>query len=267
MGEAFLHGLSGTAIEAIAVNSSRPHPRQRALQRAATGVLASSSRPRAVLATAIGAVVALTLIGFALRSHPIDLRLAESLNRLHANGLGAVTSLVYHLFSPGPAIALTAVVTAVIWVASRDVRVAVAFAGVIALTWLPSDAIKDLVRRPRPNAALMPHPFLPVQPDPSFPSGHTVFVTSLVIALFFVVRRTRWRPVVAVGGTLLVVLVAAALMIDAVHYPSDVLASIGWAAAVAPAARLVWAVWLMPRIPLFRQREMQTAHPDPVRSQ
>ncbi|MEN0102741.1 MAG: hypothetical protein AAGC90_07430, partial [Curtobacterium sp.] len=40
--------------------------------------------------------------------------------------------------------------------------------------------------------------------------------------------------------------------IDAVHYPTDALASVAWALAVAPAARLVWVDWLMPRIPYLR---------------
>lgn len=35
--------------------------------------------------------------------------------------------------------------------------------------------------------------------------------------------------------------------VDAVHYPSDIAASVAWALAVAPAARLVWVDSVMPR--------------------
>jgi hypothetical protein len=35
--------------------------------------------------------------------------------------------------------------------------------------------------------------------------------------------------------------------VDAVHYPSDIATSVARALAVAPAARLVWVGWVMPR--------------------
>jgi undecaprenyl-diphosphatase len=237
-------------LETVAVNSSRPRLNPHTPADAA--ILSRSARPTAALVTAIVTVAVLTAAGFALKSHPVDLGLAQSLNALHVHGVAALTDLAYHLFSPAPAIASTVIVTAVIWLLSRQVRVAAAFAGVVAISWVPSDLIKDVVHRTRPDVRLMPHPFSPVQPDPSFPSGHVVFVTSLVIALFLVLQRTAWAPVVVVAGTILVVLVSVSLMIDAVHYPTDVLASLAWGLGVVPAARVVWVDWLMPRIPFLK---------------
>ena len=49
----------------------------------------------------------------------------------------------------------------------------------------------------------------------------------------------------------LIVLVALALAVDAVHYPTDISASVAWSLAVAPAARLVWVDWVMPRVPVL----------------
>jgi len=40
-----------------------------------------------------------------------------------------------------------------------------------------------------------------------------------------------------------------------VHYPTDAAASILWALAVTPAARVVWVDWAMPRIPFLRPRD------------
>lgn len=80
----------------------------------AVGILAPSKRPIAVLVTAIIAVIVLTAVGFALKHHPVDLGLAQAFNHLHVGALGALTTLVYHLFSPAPAIIITAAVTALI---------------------------------------------------------------------------------------------------------------------------------------------------------
>lgn len=217
------------------------------------GILRPSQHPVAILVTAAITIVVLTGIGFVLTSHPIDLALSKALNMSHAGSMARLTNVVYQLFSPIPAILITVVATGVIWALSRQLRVAAAFAGVVAATWIPSDLIKLAVHRPRPDIHLMTHPFYPVQVDPSHPSGHTAFVTAFVVAVIFVLRGTRWLPLGAVLGAILVIVVAVSLSIDAVHYPTDVLASILWSLAVAPAARLIWADWLMPRIPLLRE--------------
>lgn len=216
------------------------------------GILRPSQHPLAILVTAAITIVALTSIGFVLASHPIDVALSQALNMSYAGSMGRLTNTVYKLFSPIPAILITVVATAVIWALSRQLRVAAAFAGVVAATWIPSDLIKLAVHRPRPDIHLMTHPFFPVQLDPSYPSGHTVFIAAFVIAVIFVLRGTRWLPLAVILGTILVIVVAVSLSIDAVHYPTDVVASILWSLAVAPAARLIWVDWLMPRIPLLR---------------
>jgi membrane-associated phospholipid phosphatase len=81
------------------------------------------------------------------------------------------------------------------------------------------------------------------------PCGHTAFIVALVVAFAFVVHGTRWHPIVVGVGTFLIVLVTLALAVDAVHYPTDIAASVAWSLAVAPAARLVWVDWVMPQVP------------------
>ena len=229
-------------------------PRRIRSTRSVNGILRPSRRPVAVLIVAVAAIIAITAGGFALKAHAIDLGLSETLNRMHTGFIGEVTTLVYHVFSPTPAIIITVVVTGMIWVASRQLSVAAAFAGVVAVTWIPSVLVKELVHRSRPDAHLMAHPYTPVQVDPSYPSGHIVFITVFVIALVFVLRGTGWTSVGVIGGTALILIVAFSLMVDAVHYPTDVLASVVWSVTVAPAVRYLWAAWLMPKIPYLRPR-------------
>ncbi|MBT2504160.1 phosphatase PAP2 family protein [Curtobacterium sp. ISL-83] len=201
------------------------------------------------------------MAGFVLRASEPDAALADAFNTLHTGTVAAVTNLVYHVFSPVPAIAITAAVTALIWALRKDVRAAAAFAGVVALTWIPSDIVKIVVHRPRPDVYLLTHAYTPLQVDASYPSGHTVFVTAFVIALILVTRHTRWSRLVCVLGVLLIAGVAMSLLIDAVHYPTDVIASILWALAVAPAARLIWVDLLMRRIPILRPNSYLTVRP------
>lgn len=118
---------------------------------------------------------------------------------------------------------------------------------VVALTWIPSDLAKILVERPRPDAQLLAHPYSPAQVDASYPSGHTVFIAAFVIAALYLLGGTRWFRTALVIGIVLVAVVALSLVIDAVHFPTDVLASIVWSLAVAPAARLVWVDWILAR--------------------
>jgi undecaprenyl-diphosphatase len=250
----------------LARRSSYEQPAVPAATRAETravrpvnGILRPSRHPVFVVVIAVLGALLVTAVGFALRSHAIDLALAQALNTLHTGVVGTVTTLVYRGLEPVSAIAITIVTTGLIWLSTRQYRVAVAFAGMVAITWIPSDIVKILVSRPRPEAALLTHPFVPAQVDASYPSGHTVFITAFVIALLFVLRGTRWMPVGVVLGVIAVLGVATAVTIDAVHYPTDTVASIVWAVTVAPGARVVWVDWIMPRVPGLRPRSARAA--------
>ncbi len=216
-----------------------------------TGILQpTTSRARAI-AVAVAAAVLVTVGGFVLRAHSVDMGADVDLNRLRTGVVGALATGVYHLFSPVPAVLITVVLTGVIWAWARDLRVAAAFAGVVAATWLPSAVIKLLVHRQRPDSALLSHPYTPALTDASYPSGHAVFVTTLAIALVLVLRGTRWQSPATAIGAVVVAVVAVALVTDGVHFPSDVIASMVWALAVAPAVRYVWVDLVMPRLPLL----------------
>ncbi|GGK89539.1 undecaprenyl-diphosphatase [Curtobacterium luteum] len=203
-------------------------------------------------------VAALVLIGFLLRAHPVDEPLARSLNAAHTGTAAAVGSAVYAAFEPVPAVLLTVALTALVWIRTRRVATAAGFAGTVALTWITSDLLKLVVARPRPDGSVLPHPFVPVQPDPSFPSGHAVFVTALLLAVLALVPPGRRRRAVAVVGGLGVLFVVLALAVDGVHWPTDLAASVVWALAVAPAARAVWVGNVVD--PLARRLEQTGRH-------
>lgn len=226
----------------------RPRGRSSA-DRDVIGILEPARYPLASVVLAVVAVFVITGVGFTLGT--VDLGLSKALNALHTGALGAFTDGVYHVISPAPAIAITFVVVGVIWWRTRDLRPALAFGGTIAITWIPSAVVKEIVHRARPDVAVLPHPF-PVQPDPGYPSGHTVYITAFVIALIWLLRENRWHRVVLVAGVVAIVVVFFAVSIDAVHYPTDAAASILWSLAVAPGVRVVWVDWLMPRIPFLR---------------
>ncbi len=226
----------------------RPRGRSSA-DRDVVGILEPARYPLASVVLAVVAVIVITGVGFTLGT--VDLGLSKALNALHTGALGAFTDGVYHVISPAPAIAITFVVVGVIWWRTRDLRPALAFGGTIAITWIPSAVVKEIVHRARPDVAVLPHPF-PVQPDPGYPSGHTVYITAFVIALIWLLRENRWHRVVLVAGTVAIVVVFFAVSIDAVHYPTDAAASILWSLAVAPGVRVVWVDWLMPRVPFLR---------------
>lgn len=216
------------------------------------GILDRNPYPLVSVAVAVVAVIVITIVGFTLGT--VDLGLSKALNSLHTGVVGAFSTAVYHVISPAPAIGITFVVVAVIWWRTRDLRPALAFGGTIAITWLPSAVVKEIVHRARPDVGVLAHPF-PVQPDPGYPSGHTVYITAFVIALVWLLRDTRWHRWARTLGTVAIVVVFFAVSIDAVHYPTDAAASILWSVAVAPGVRVVWVDWLMPRIPFLRPRE------------
>jgi membrane-associated phospholipid phosphatase len=243
--------MPGSDCDDGGMTDDAPLLRPRRREPAAYGILERSPYPLVSVAIAVIAVVVITIVGFTLGT--VDLGLSKALNALHTGFVGAFTTAVYHVISPAPAIGITVVVVAVIWWRTHDLRPALAFGGTIAITWVPSAIVKEIVHRARPDVAVLPHPF-PVQPDPGYPSGHTVYITAFVIALIWLLRETRWHRLALTLGVVAIVIVFFAVSIDAVHYPTDAAASILWALAVAPGVRVVWVDWLMPRVPFLRPR-------------
>ena len=211
------------------VRTARPRP--------LTGIERATRRPLTAVVTAVVGALAVVALGFAMKATQADQAMVVALNQTHTGWWGALGSAVYRGIEPVPAVAITLVIAAAVWAGSRSLRTAILFGLTVAFTWLPVAAIKILVDRPRPDAALLAHPFSPLQTDGSFPSGHTAYVVALAIAFWFLLRGTRfsWLPVVL--GVAATVVIGLAVVSDGLHFPTDVLGSVIWSLSTAAAVR------------------------------
>jgi undecaprenyl-diphosphatase len=121
---------------------------------------------------------------------------------------------------------------ALAWRRSR--RTALLFAITCLLCWSFSQAMKESLRRTRPDFA--GHPVAPVrffnpeQPTFSFPSVHASCSSGVYVTLALLLGKgwpRRWRALLLTGGLLLAGLIGVSRVYLGFHYPTDVLA--GWA--------------------------------------
>jgi undecaprenyl-diphosphatase len=214
----------------------------------------SPYRARIVWTATVGIAVVL-VFGLIIRTSNFDFAVVHSLNAHHHGAIGTVTNAVYKIFGPGPAIVGTVVLTGVIFAITRNLRVASTFAATIAATWISLAVVKLIVQRARPDVGLLPFSPNPAQVDASYPSGHAAFVTALVVTIVSGLAATRSRRIAGIIGGLLVFGVDTALVIDGVHFPSDVIASIVWGIVVAPLAQLLWVFVVLRGVDVARSRQ------------
>lgn len=141
----------------------------------------------------------------------------------------------------GPVTLRVAAVVVLVWALFRRRSAAAApavfVAGTILLGGVVPVAVKALVRRPRPEQALVD------ALDSSFPSAHAFGIATAVLALLAVlagrVGISAWRAA-ALAGAGAVAVICVARVALAVHYVSDVAAGVCLAVVWVVAARLAW---------------------------
>jgi len=104
-------------------------------------------------------------------------------------------------------------------------------------------AVKGLFGRVRPDfwESIAPETTF------SFPSGHAMGSMALVLALWVLLRPTRWWRLALALGAAFVLLVGVSRVYLGVHFPSDILA--GWAAStfwVIGLSELLYNRWAKP---------------------
>jgi membrane-associated phospholipid phosphatase len=144
-----------------------------------------------------------------------DASALESISRLNRGGLAALTEGLVHLADPKPYAVFGAGLVAVALV-RRRFRLAAALPVVILCAPLMSELLKPIVATDRTPSWL--HSQIGAA---AWPSGHSTAALTLALCAVLVAPR-RLRPAVAVIGALFASSVAYAVLIQAWHFPSDV---------------------------------------------
>jgi undecaprenyl-diphosphatase len=177
----------------------------------------------AVIVSLIGLVAAL-VVGFAVRGSDAAIGVDLWVNSLHSPVLDAISRAVAAGFQPTSAVAISAALAVIVAVRFRRPLTGLAAGAVVAVGWLCAGVLKVVIDRPRPVWTDGVHQVFAPETDGSYPSGHTAFVTALVVTIVLLVWRTTARAWVITVGVVLVLVTALARMYAVVHYPTDVIA-------------------------------------------
>lgn len=191
-------------------------------------------------------------VGFVVKSFgPLapELGIDVVLSHGRNSALVVLSEAIHFGFGPVGATALVVLICVhLLWFRGRPVQ-ALAFGSVVAAGWLASTAGKILVSRSRPPADAAGSLILETGNN-SFPSGHTAFAASLVLAISLVLARSAAQRLTALAaGTLFVAVVAFSRMYLGVHYLSDVIGSVLISSAAVLAWLPVWNNLIAPRLP------------------
>lgn len=191
-------------------------------------------------------ILACIALGIALASAAgwtaTEMDFLRTVNRLHTPVLDRLALGIDWLFEPAVAGLLLILGAGIVAWTTRRVSSAVRFLVIVAVPWLGTEVIKQLVHRARPDIPSLAHPLVLEAGGLSFPSGHTAFATSLVLGVVILARGSRWMPAIIGVAAITSLATAASRIYLGVHYPSDVIASIVYSLA---AVALVNAVWIL----------------------
>lgn len=160
-----------------------------------------------------------------------DAAISENLRALDTGWVHTLMWAVSAVFSPVGGVAILAVL-ALGLALRRRLADAVMVLVTVGGGWLSAMVLKAILDRPRPPLA--------VEHSASYPSGHVALATALVFAVFFLARGVDWRDTVAVGGSLLIVLVAFSRMILGAHYLTDTIGAVLLVSGVVVALSGCW---------------------------
>lgn len=205
-------------------------PTRRAQTPPRTTVTASAPAP--VTGPVIVAAVALVVvaaIGLLITANPgwstAEDQLIRAVQSVGGVWTEAIAGVIGIAFGPAGAVLVVLIVLAIAYLRTRSWRVTLRTAVVIAVPWAIAEVMKDVVRRPRPDPALLgkaattPMTF-------SYPSGHTAFAAALGMAVVLVLVTGRARAAAIAVAAVIVLLTGWSRIYLGAHYPTDVIASI-----------------------------------------
>lgn len=222
----------------------------------------SSTRRTARLQLVTGSALLVALVTTGLLI--VRLHLAEPetalINRLVTVGpgwLGTLAVVLSTVFAPAGAAVIAGLVGLV--VALREGLVsALHYWWTVGVVVLVASVTKVVVHRPRPDPALLSVARAPATGSLSFPSGHTVFATVLVLALVFLATATTRRVLVVALACLAGISMGFVRLYVGAHFPSDVLASYVCVAAGATLAQAGWLRLLEPLVAPWRELDVKS---------
>ena len=224
-----------TDLKPAEPETAMPHDRVRQYGRPAAGIIVSWVLIVGAL-TGIGKLVMMTGNGNGnlLADHTIPHWFAAqrtpSLNHLSliASNLGATQDIL-----------IVSVVTCVVFLAATRRWRPVVFVAVVMLGELAAFlTVAAVVKRPRPD---VPHLDSNL-PTSAFPSGHMAATTCLYVGLAILVighARGWWRYLFLIPAIVMPVMIALARMYRGEHHPTDILASVLFAALWLTAATVL----------------------------
>jgi membrane-associated phospholipid phosphatase len=169
-----------------------------------------------------------------------ELNLLVALSRIRVPVLDAVALGIQYGFEPlVNSIILAVICLGLLW-PLRDPLRALAFGSIASVGWVSSELGKYTVLRVRPPHSTVRALILETSND-SFPSGHTAFGFSLVVAVILVlIKPGVARRLAIVAGALAVMVVGLSRLYLGVHYPTDIAGSV----LISTAALMVWLpIW------------------------
>nr|WP_240977514.1 phosphatase PAP2 family protein [Planctomonas sp. JC2975] len=202
--------------------------------RRAERALTAIGHPAVWIVTGVLVLAAVVVAGLLLTAHPAWSRAEFALDRMldaHSFALVDVTALVFDMMvSTVAALVLLSIAGLMIYLLADSVTAAV-FLGFVGVSWAVSVGLAHLVDRPLLDLDAA-HPLAGSGPL-SFPSTPTVFGAAMIIGFVVVARRGPWRwGVTGIATASLAVLIWSRLRL-AVGYPSDAVAGVVVAIAVA----------------------------------
>src|SRR3954451_253844 len=175
--------------------------------------------PKIALRGALLCLVGLVVTGLVALLSPAaqerDVNALQSITQLNRGGLAALTGGLVHLADPKPYAVFGAGLIAVALV-RRRFRLAAVMPVVLLAAPLTSELLKPLLATDRTPGWLEAQGLLG-----AWASGHSTAALTLALLAVLVAPR-RLRPAVAVLGALFASAVAYAILIQAWHFPSDV---------------------------------------------
>lgn len=195
--------------------------------------------PRRLLIAFAPLVVVLTLAAATTSRLPGDLWLAEHLQDL-GDWYEPLATAARAITTTQTVLVLGAILGVTVWLLRERLLGGIVVLTIAVLPFLQAN-IKNFADRPRPSADLVEQ--RATFTSESFPSGHTmsgatlVFLVILVLVVMPIRPTLRWQIIGGATAVLLVSMVGDVYL--GMHWPSDVVGGLLWAAVLVSAAAML----------------------------